>query len=502
MSKHFALNSLRFFIVRLLAIFAIFSLPLAFAQNNTNFSPTATRSAEVYQVLAAEIALQRGEIGSAYQTYMSLARSTRDPRLAQRAMEIALIAKSTESSLEAAKLWDNLAPASDRTAKEVLITLLILNKQWNEVVDPASSFLKKTKVKDRDAYLQQWHTLVNKSSAADDAIPAFGKIISSLSPLSRDPEILFIYALAEEKAKRFDSMEKILRGIIKAHPNEKNALNALGYSFADRNIHLQEAFQLVNKAYKLSNGDTYILDSLAWVNFRMGKNELASTQLRQAWATQPEAEIGAHLGEVLWVMGDKDGANMIWKQAQEINGRNPTLIDTLRRLQPEWTMPGNFDHTVKRRWDGRFAFKVNGQQARQGGSGSFTLDHESLNDILELRGPLGVSLAKVNVSPAGASLEHGGRVTEAVDADTLVQQVLGMPLPARGLSAWMSGYIRPGSPGVVERDNNGLVSKITQDGWLLNYTWFSNNKLQKLLMSRQTDQGDVDIRLVFDQTDE
>ena len=197
MSKHFALNSLRFFIVRLLAISALFSLPVAFAQNNTNISPAATRSAEVYQVLAAEIALQRGEIGSAYQTYMSLARSTRDPRLAQRAMEIALMAKSSGSSLEAAKLWDDLAPASDKTAKEVLITLLMLNNKWDEVVDPATSFLKKTKVKDRDAYLQQWRTLVNKSSLTDEAIPAFGRIISSLSPLTKNPELLFIYALAE-----------------------------------------------------------------------------------------------------------------------------------------------------------------------------------------------------------------------------------------------------------------------------------------------------------------
>jgi outer membrane biogenesis lipoprotein LolB len=297
-------------------------------------------------------------------------------------------------------------------------------------------------------------------------------------------------------------MEKVLRSIIKTHPNDKSALNALGYSYADRNIRLQEAFNLINKAYKLSDGDAYILDSLAWVNFRMGKSDLAASQLRQAWATKPEAEIGAHLGEVLWSMGDKDGADSIWKQAQAMNGNDPTLKDTLRRLRPEWTMPEAFDHTVKRRWDGRFAVKVNGRQSQQGGNGSFTLDHESLNDILELRGPLGVSLAKVNVGPAGASLEQGGKVTEAVDADTLVQQVLGMPIPARGLSAWMAGYIRPGSPGVVERDPKGQVSKIIQDGWQLNYTWSTGKKLQKLFMTRQTDQGDVDIRLVFDSIDE
>lgn len=500
MSKHFALNSARFLRTFLLLAGLFLSLPSAYAQNNGS---STNRSAEqVYQVLAAEIALQRGEIGAAYQTYMALARSTRDPRMAQRAMEIALLAKSTGSSLEAAKLWDELAPLNDATSKEVLITLLMLNNRWGEVVEPASAFLKRLKVKERDAYLHQWRTLVNKSSQTEEAIPAFGRIIGSLSPLTKDPELLFIYALAEEKAKRFDSMEKVLRSIIKTHPNDKSALNALGYSYADRNIRLQEAFNLINKAYKLSDGDAYILDSLAWVNFRMGKSELAASQLRQAWATKPEAEIGAHLGEVLWSMGDKDGADSIWKQAQAMNGNDPTLKDTLRRLRPEWTMPEAFDHTIKRRWDGRFAVRVNGRQSQQGGNGSFTLDHESLNDILELRGPLGVSLAKVNVGPAGASLEQSGKITEAVDADTLVQQVLGMPIPARGLSAWMAGYIRPGSPGVVERDPKGKVSKIIQDGWQLNYTWSTDNKLQKLFMTRQTDQGDVDIRLVFDSIDE
>jgi len=501
MSKHFALNLGQFLIALLVMAGASLLTPKVYAQAPSTQS-TARTAEQMYQVLAAEIALQRGEIGAAYQTYMSLARSSRDPRTAQRAMEIAIGANSPGSSLEAAKLWDELSPLNDLTPKEVYITLLMLNNRWGDAIEPANNFLKRSPAKNRDKYLNQWRSIINKAPNTNEAIRAMGLIIGGSAPLTKDPELLFIYALAEEKAKRFESMEKILRSMIKRNPNDKNALNALGYSFADRNVRLNEAYQLISKAYKLSGGEAYILDSLAWVNFRMGKLDLAAAQLRQAWATKPEPEMGAHLGEVLWALGDKEGADSIWKQTQAMDANDPTLKDTLRRLRPEWTMPEAFDHTIKRKWDGRFAVKVNGQQSQDGGSGSFTLDHESLNDVLELRGPMGVSLARVNVGPAGASLEQNGRVTEAIDADSLVQQVLGMPLPARGLSAWLSGYIRPGSPGTVERDINGNVSKIIQDGWTLNYTWTKEKKLQRLTMIRKTELGDVDIRLVFDYIDE
>ena len=75
-------------------------------------------------------------------------------------------------------------------------------------------------------------------------------------------------------------------------------------------------------------------------------------------------------------------------------------------------------------------------------------------------------------------------------------------MPARGLSAWLAGYIRAGSPGTVERDKNGQVRKILQDGWVLNYTWSKKGKIEKLSMTRQSDMADVDIRLIFDNVDE
>ena len=134
----------------------------------------------------------------------------------------------------------------------------------------------------------------------------------------------------------------------------------------------------------------------------------------------------------------------------------------------------------------------------QGGSGGFTLTQEALKDILEIRNPMGGSIAKITITPGEATLESDGKVVTAVDADTLVQNTLGLPLPARGLSNWLRGEVRPGSEASVDRNEKGQVSKISQDGWDLVYTWSNTSRLEKLTMTRSSNIGSIDIRLVFD----
>jgi outer membrane biogenesis lipoprotein LolB len=124
-------------------------------------------------------------------------------------------------------------------------------------------------------------------------------------------------------------------------------------------------------------------------------------------------------------------------------------------------------------------------------------------NILEIRNPVGGSIAKITITPGEAVLERGGKISKAIDADTLIQSALGLPLPARGLSDWLRGQVRPGSPASLERSSNGIVSKISQDGWNLSYVWGeSSSKLEKLNMTRNTKTGPIDIRLVFDQIDD
>lgn len=451
----------------------------------------------VFEVLASEIALQRGEAGLAYNTYLEMARQYKDPRLAQRAMEIAISGGSPDLALQAAKTWDELSPASDTKPKEVLITLLVLSNRWPDTVTPATALLRQQTAAEQENTLLQLQTLLAKAKDEAEALRAFYEIASTIKMPPKNLGLLYTYAISAEKAGRIDVMEKTLREILRQHPNDANSLNALGYSLADRNIKLPEAFILISKAHQLSPKDAFIIDSLGWVNFRLNKNTLALEQLQQAFTMKPEADIAAHTGEVLWVMNRRSEAEEIWRQGQKIDANNPTLKETLKRFKPDWSTP---EQTPQGSWDGRFAVKISGitESQNQGGSGGFTLTQDALKDVLEIRNPVGGSIAKITINPGEATLERDGQVITAIDADTLVQNTLGLPLPARGLSNWLRGEVRPGSEASIERNPNGQVSKINQDGWELIYTWGNNMRLEKLTMTRSSNIGSIDIRLVFD----
>lgn len=470
------------------------------SQANTSTDETQTGQA-VFEVLASEIALQRGEAGLAYSTYMEMARQYKDPRLAQRAMEIGIAGGSPNLALQAAQTWDALSPPNQTKPKEVLITLLALSNRWSDIVKPSIALLAQQTPAQQENTLLQLQALLGKAKDESEALRAFYSIASTVKLNPKEPGLLYTYAMSAEKVGRIDVMEKTLREILRKNPNDANSLNALGYSLADRNVKLSEALALISKAHQLSPQDGFILDSLGWVNFRLGKNALALEQLQQAYQMKPEADIAAHTGEVLWVMNRRAEAEDMWRQGQKLDANNATLKETLKRLKPDWS---NSDQSAKGVWDGRFAVKVTGltESQNQGGSGGFTLTQDELKDILEIRNPVGGSLAKITITPGEATLERDGQIVTAIDADTLIQNTLGLPLPARGLSNWLRGEIRPGSEASVERNPKGQVSKISQDGWNLVYTWDNNNRLEKLIMTRSSNVGSIDIRLVFDNPNE
>lgn len=147
-----------------------------------------------------------------------------------------------------------------------------------------------------------------------------------------DAELLYDYAMAAERVNRLDDMEKALRQAIALKPDHHHAYNALGYSLADRGIRLDEARTLVTKALSFAPDDPYIVDSLAWVEYRSGNRQEALRLLQQAFASKPDAEIAAHLGEVLWMTNQREQAHSVWKQGLELNPNNDTLLETMRRL--------------------------------------------------------------------------------------------------------------------------------------------------------------------------
>ncbi|WP_345812789.1 tetratricopeptide repeat protein [Paraburkholderia sp. PREW-6R] len=148
-----------------------------------------------------------------------------------------------------------------------------------------------------------------------------------------DPDLAYDYAMSAEKNGHYDVMEAQLRKLIQTQPDNPQAYNALGYSLADRGQRLAEADKLVEKASSLAPNDAFIMDSVGWVKYRMGDTSDAIRLLRKAYDIQPNAEIGAHLGEVLWKTGAQDQARAAFRDARKLEPDNDTLVKTLQRLQ-------------------------------------------------------------------------------------------------------------------------------------------------------------------------
>jgi len=147
-----------------------------------------------------------------------------------------------------------------------------------------------------------------------------------------DLELVYELAMAQEKLGNLPEMERLLRQLIAARPDDANAYNALGYSFAEHNMRLPEAIELIKKALELSPNNPFITDSLAWAEFRSGNLEEAVRLLHGAFKDRPDAEIAAHLGEVLWQAGQQQEAQQIFREGLKINPDNEALNSTIKRL--------------------------------------------------------------------------------------------------------------------------------------------------------------------------
>ncbi len=161
---------------------------------------------------------------------------------------------------------------------------------------------------------------------------AYDLLAQAIARDPKDAELIYDQAMLAEKLERLDEMERLLRQLIAARPDYHHAYNALGYSLADRNVRLPEAKQLIQKALEYAPGDPFISDSLGWVEFRMGNKAEALRILEAAYKARPDAEIAAHLGEVLWSLGQRERAQAIWKEGLLLNAENDTLQGTLKRL--------------------------------------------------------------------------------------------------------------------------------------------------------------------------
>lgn len=156
-----------------------------------------------------------------------------------------------------------------------------------------------------------------------------------LANFATSTRLLFARAMLNNQRKRLAATERDLRQILKQQPDNVAALNSLGYILADRTQRFAEARTLLEKALQLKPDDAAIMDSMGWLYYRTGKYPEALEFLRKAFAAGPNAEISAHLGEILWMLGDQEEARLVWQEGIKLTPGDPAIQEVLTRLKAD-----------------------------------------------------------------------------------------------------------------------------------------------------------------------
>jgi tetratricopeptide (TPR) repeat protein len=208
---------------------------------------------------------------------------------------------------------------------------LILAKQGNiEKALGNIRAIEKPKDSNRLILIQAEGEILIEEKRYQEAMGVFDKAIEGES----HPDLLYSRAMLAEKMGRLDILEADLRGILAEDAENATALNALGYTLADRTDRHDEAYEYIKRAYALNPGDFYILDSMGWVLYRLGRLDEAVDFLQKALELRNDPEIAAHLGEVLWVMGNKQAAKEIWETAIKDTPTDDRLLEVIERFKP------------------------------------------------------------------------------------------------------------------------------------------------------------------------
>lgn len=244
-----------------------------------------------------------------------------------------LLAQIAQKNRDLVQAMDYLARINSPqdAAKVQLRRAMVLAQQGR--MDEARALVRQLPEKDADDARNKITLELQLLRDNQQEPAAYALLAQALQKFPGDAELSYELAISAEKLGRPDEMEQVLRSLILAKPDFHAAYNALGYSLADRNQRLPEARALVQKALQFAPDDPFIIDSLAWVEFRSGNLAESLALLQKAFSARPDAEIAAHLGEVLWTMNQRDQASAAWQEGLQLNRDNETLKSTILRLR-------------------------------------------------------------------------------------------------------------------------------------------------------------------------
>ncbi len=228
--------------------------------------------------------------------------------------------------------WLRAVPAGPEQAESWLRASVLLNQAGD--TEDALELLRSVRGLagvEREALVSSYLIEGSLLSRAGEAAAARALYSAALTLLPDEPQLLYARALEHAELEDTAAAETDLRRVLAIDPEHADAMNALGYTLADRTDRLTEALALIQAALKLRPDDGAMLDSLGWVTYRMGKPGEAVEILRAAHALVKDVDVAAHLGEALWANDQRDEARRIWSEARNLDPGNPVLLDTLRR---------------------------------------------------------------------------------------------------------------------------------------------------------------------------
>jgi tetratricopeptide (TPR) repeat protein len=236
----------------------------------------------------------------------------------------------TEQDNETAIGWYNEITVRSKHYLDARIRAAFLMSKEDRLTQ-AREYLRQTTSRSSKQQIQLYLAEADLLRDAEQYQEAMELLTDALEKHPNDVDLLYSRSLIAEKVDRLDISEKDLRLVLKIEPDNAHALNALGYTLADRTNRYKEAYELIQRAYELRPEDPSILDSLGWVLYRMGRYPESVEYLKKALGLNDDGEIAAHLGEVLWVMGRTDEARKVWSRAAKSFPDHKLLMEVMKR---------------------------------------------------------------------------------------------------------------------------------------------------------------------------
>ncbi|MCW9088144.1 MAG: tetratricopeptide repeat protein [Gammaproteobacteria bacterium] len=276
------------------------------------------------------LALEAEELDAAEPYFMDLVRlGSRDEEARIALGQIAQMRGNRREAID----WFQSMPKGERYIEAQLLAAQLMAEEYG--TDSALEYLRQLSLETESEHTQRYIAEAELLADAERHEEAMAVYNEALESSSEKTTLLYARALTAEKFGRIDLLERDLKQILNIDPNNVQALNALGYTLADRTERYAEAMRYIEQAYALQPEDAAILDSMGWGLYRLGRHQEALEYLRRAAEQLPrDAEVAAHLGEVLWVTGQQQKARQIWERALEVAPEHKVLNETVKRFNP------------------------------------------------------------------------------------------------------------------------------------------------------------------------